>query len=306
VSAVARLAAFGAVLAAVFAVASVAGAALDAGSGIEEEPSHEEDGMEATMSEDHAGGGSHEEAAGALPPGLAVAQDGYRLVIEGTELHPGEAGTLSFRIVDAEDETVTDFDTEHERRMHLIVARSDLSGFQHLHPEQLPNGSWVTDLAVGDAGDYRVYADFAVADESLTLASDVFVPGEFEARPLPAERPLADAGDGYEVESAEGDDGALRFEISRDGKPVREVQPYLGADGHLVVLRQGDGAFLHAHPVGEAGGSGPVEFVVEYPSAGAYRLYLQFKHDGKVRTAEFTRHIGKTAPAAHEEGHGHG
>ena len=86
--------------------------------------------------------------------------------------------------------------------------------------------------------------------------------------------------------------------MSRDGERVEEVQPYLGADGHLVALREGDQAFLHTHPEGEPGGSGPIRFQVEYPTAGRYRLYLQFRHGGKVHTAEFTRIVG-------HEGGGH-
>jgi len=285
----ARLALFGAAIVAVFAVASVAGAALDVGDGVEEQSNaHQEDEMGMTAEAGHADA-EHTETAGAAPPGLAVADGGYRLVLDRDELRAGERGTLAFRIVGADGATVSDFDTEHERRMHLIVVRRDLSNFQHVHPEQLADGSWRIPLTLEEAGDYRVYADFATGGESLTLAADVFVPGEFRPHPLPAERTVADAGHGYEVAISERDDDVLRFTVSRHGEPVEGVQPYLGADGHLVVLRQGDGAFLHAHPLGEAGGSGPIEFMVSYPSAGNYRLFLQFKHDGEVHTAAFTK-----------------
>lgn len=61
------------------------------------------------------------------------------------------------------------------------------------------------------------------------------------------------------------------------------VDPYLGAMGHLVVVRWGDLAFLHVHPVGE-----DIAFSVTYPSAGWYRLFLQYLVQGEVRTASFT------------------
>jgi hypothetical protein len=81
--------------------------------------------------------------------------------------------------------------------------------------------------------------------------------------------------------------------ISRDGRPVSDLQPYLGAYGHLVALRDGDLAYLHVHPDGAPGdgrtAAGPeVAFHAEVPSAGAYRLYLDFRHAGRVHTAEFT------------------
>jgi len=115
-----------------------------------------------------------------------------------------------------------------------------------------------------------------------------------------------DAGDGYEVriDSAEPDAGAatrVAFTVSRNGKAVDGLQPYLGADGHLVVLREGDLAFLHAHPQGEPGGNGPIAFDVDYPSAGAYRMYLQFRHRGEVHTAGFTELVGGASPIAAAE-----
>jgi hypothetical protein len=69
-----------------------------------------------------------------------------------------------------------------------------------------------------------------------------------------------------------------------------DVDPYLGADGHLVVLRQGDLAFLHVHPSGNAGDEA-VAFEATLPTAGRYRMFLQFRHDGRVHTAEFTEEV---------------
>jgi hypothetical protein len=122
----------------------------------------------------------------------------------------------------------------------------------------------------------------------VTLGGDVTVGGRFEPAPLPPVEHSADTGDGYEVELA-GDGADVVFTVTRDGREVADVEPYLGADGHLVALREGDLAFLHTHPAGEPGG--PIEFGVEYPSPGRYRLFLQFKHDGEVRTAAFTREV---------------
>ena len=91
------------------------------------------------------------------------------------------------------------------------------------------------------------------------------------------------------------------FRITRNGRPHEAIEPYLGADGHLVALREHDQAFLHTHPEGEPGGHGPIEFAVEYPSAGRYRLFLQFKDGGAVHTAAFTQVAAAGAEAAHSE-----
>jgi hypothetical protein len=81
----------------------------------------------------------------------------------------------------------------------------------------------------------------------------------------------------------------LSFTVSRGGRTIR-TEPYLGAGGHLVALREGDLAYLHVHPEEH---DDAVSFMTEFPSEGRYRLYLQFKHQGRVHTAEFTQEVAR-------------
>ena len=260
-----RLVFFVAGLGVVFACAAVAGAAIDPE---RTEKTH-------AMSETH--GAIHSLR------GLAVAEDGLRVVVADPELRRGRSERLTFQIVDARGRGVRDFDVEHERRMHLIVVRRDLTGFQHLHPRMAADGTWTTDVRLDEAGSYRLFADFSRAGEPHTLGSDLRVDGAADLRDLPAERPVATA-DGYDVRlDARGT--LLRFTITRDGEPV-QAEPYLGAGGHLVALREGDLAFLHVHPTGEG-----TSFEATFPTTGRYRLFLQFKHAGSVHTATFTREV---------------
>jgi hypothetical protein len=151
---------------------------------------------------------------------------------------------------------------------------------------------------VAEPGQYRIFADFqpAARTEPLTLGVDVPAAGNYQPRPL---RPAARTAtvDGYTVDLTgnlvAGAESTVTLRVSRDGKPVTDLQPYLGAYGHLVALRDGDLAYLHVHPDGTPGdgrtASGPgITFHAEVPSAGSYRLYLDFQHDGQVHTAEFT------------------
>ncbi|MGH8828486.1 MAG: hypothetical protein ACRDVZ_13015, partial [Jiangellaceae bacterium] len=129
----------------------------------------------------------------------------------------------------------------------------------------------------------------------LTLGTDVTVAGEFAPVPLPAAGSSSSV-DGYEV-TLQGtptadSESELAFSVTKDGAPVHDLEPYLGAFGHLVSLRTGDLAYLHTHPAeeahaGEQGGP-DVEFSAEFPTAGTYRLFLDFQHGGSVHTAEFT------------------
>jgi hypothetical protein len=320
VSAGGRLAAFAAIVALAFGAATLAGAALnpDVREASEE---HEEETMDSAAG--HEGGataGAHAQAEGqghadhgGLPGGLAAAQSGYRIAPLTTIFEPDHDARLRFRILTDAGEPVRDYDVTHERRMHVILVRRDFTRFQHLHPRLADDGAWETEADLSEAGTYRLFADFSTGGQPLTLASDLFVRGDFHPAPLPAPARTASAGDGYEVvlrgsEPRTGEPTPLRFDVRRDGKAVGPVEPYLGADGHLVALREHDQAFLHTHPEGEAGGSGPITFEVTYPTPGRYRLYLQFKHEGAVRTAAFTRVVGEVgaAPRAQTGEHPHG
>jgi hypothetical protein len=238
--------------------------------------------------------------------GVTIDEGGLRVELDQPELPQGEKSELSFRILGEDGSAVTDFEVEHEREMHLIVARRDLTGFQHLHPEMADDGTWSTEITLPEAGAYRVFADFNHGGESLTLGQDLAVDGDADYEELPPQETESETSSGYQVGikgegASAGQESELAFHVSRNGEPV-EVEPYLGADGHLVALREGDLAFLHVHPMGGAGGHGEhgaegsepnagIRFMTEFPSEGGYRLFLQFKHQGEVHTAEFTREV---------------
>ena len=277
-----RLAAFAAAVALLSGGAAVAGGAIDP-KGADEEP--------APAHDTHAGDEAMTPTTNAREVrGLAVADEGLRVVVDDSELSLGRSERLSFAIVNAHGEPIRDFEVEHERRMHLIVVRRDLTGFQHLHPELGSDGRWTTDVRLDEAGSYRLFADFSRGGEPYTLAADLRVDGEADLRPLPETQPIARTDSGYEVRlesgaAHAGEEADLRFTITRDGQEVR-VDPYLGANGHLVALRDGDLAFLHVHPQGD-----DVAFAATFPTPGSYRLFLQFKHEGQVHTAAFTQAV---------------
>ncbi|WP_435594547.1 hypothetical protein [Streptomyces panacea] len=142
-------------------------------------------------------------------------------------------------------------------------------------------------------GGAREESAHAAAATNLTLGADLAVSGPYEPAALPPVRATAEV-DGYQVAL----DGALtpgkasdvKLTVSKDGAPVTNLQPYLGAYGHLVALRAGDLAYLHVHPDGRSGAK--VSFGATAPSDGAYRLFFDFRHEGKVRTAAFTVRAG--------------
>ncbi|WP_189547533.1 hypothetical protein [Streptomyces gelaticus] len=298
-----RITAFAAALAATF------GTAYGVGRGVD--PLVTAEGRPAGQHGGHGGGGEGgaKPAADHAPGGLQVFEGGYTLVLETPTVRAGDRTEIRFAVKDDSGRKVTAYQREHGKELHFILASTDLTQYRHLHPVRAADGTWSTPVDLPEAGGYRVFADFtpaAAGAENLTLGADLAVSGAYRPAALPA--PVATAEvDGYRVtlggELRAGQAGELKPSISRNGRPVTDLEPYLGAYGHLVVLRSGDLAYLHVHP--NEGGPGPVvSFTATAPSAGMYRLFLDFKHEGKVRTAAFTVRVAEPGDdgAAHQEG----
>ena len=251
-----RLALFAGVLAVLAAVAALVGRA--SGIDVDDEPA-------ASMAH----------GSDAVPAGLALEQDGYRLVAEREALVAGLPQQFVFRILGPSGRVLRDFDVEHERRLHLIVvARSPNTQFLHLHPRQRADGAWTVPVRLPVNGSYRVFADFTTAGERRTLGIDL---AGYDGPNLAADRISQ-----YDVRLDRRGE-RLEFSVGYAGNPV-ELQPYLGAGGHLVVLREGDLAYVHAHAEEDE-----LAFDVPFPSSGRYRLYLQFKVGGRVETKQLVQ-----------------
>ena len=310
-----RLIAFAAVLGVVFGGAALAGAAIDPTDSDETTSMSQTHGAADHTQDDAAsgagahGGGHAAMAGGATATGLAVSEGGFTLRPERTFFEADQPARFAFRITDAQGRVVrVGYEPTHERELHLIVVRRDTAVFEHVHPRRAADGTWSVDLRLREPGTYRVYADFKVGGQAHTLATDAFVPGDFQPKPLPAPD-MTDEAAGYQVELRAGEPRAgreseLTFAVTRDGQPVEDLQDYLGAKGHLVALREGDLAYLHVHPIegGEAhehaGGTrsteahgNEIKFAATFPTAGRYRLFLQFKTDGEIRTVAYTLEV---------------
>lgn len=321
-----KLAGFGVGLLAVFGAASGIGAAVGPVDGTDRPAAH--DPKHDSAGDAHADMPGMNDAAqdAEIPGGLMVSQDGYTL----HPLDPARAATdnaeVRFRILGPNGRPVRDYEQTHGKDLHLIAVRRDLSGYQHVHPRLDAGGTWTATLDLSRPGEYRLFADSqpAAADEALTLGADLSVSGDYVPQSLPPAQRTARVGD-YTVtldgELVPGEDSKLTLTVRKDGRPVDDLEPYLEAYGHLVALRDGDLAYLHVHPAGSPGDGttppGPrITFYASVPSTGDYRLFLDFKHQGEVRTAEFTAGAGATTAAttgseqnddqAHEDSSGHG
>jgi len=237
--------------------------------------------------------GSGGAAAGGVG-GLAVTTAGLTLVPETGSLRAGRSQPYRFKISAAGGAPVTTFAVVHDKALHFVVVRRDLTGFQHLHPTMAPDGTWSIDLTLAAPGSYRAIADFAAVvggqQMPVTLGVDLTVAGDYRPVALPAPVPQAST-DGFTISYVgtpqTGVTQPLLMTVTGpDGKPAA-LEPYLGAFGHLVVLREGDVGYVHVHPEPQPV-DGAVKFWLAAPGPGRYRMFFDFQVAGQVHTAAFT------------------
>jgi hypothetical protein len=239
--------------------------------------------------------------------GLTARADGFTLALADRTLPAGRA-RLDFRVLTSSGRPLLDYTREHEKDLHLIVVRRDLTGFQHVHPRlDRATGTWSVDVRL-TPGTWRVVADLVPEGwEAITLADDLAVGGRFAPAELPDDDRTAELQ--TDEGTAPGAATVLTTRVELDGEPVTDLEPYLGAFGHLVAIRAGDLGYVHVHP--EEGEPGPeVDFATAFPEPATYRLFLDFQHRGTVRTAAFTVESGGVPSGGgtrtdHEEGEGH-
>jgi len=236
--------------------------------------------------------------------GLSATGSGLSFAPSTTALPAGQPAAFRFQIRAADGAPVTAFEPDQTKLMHFYLIRSDLTGFQHVHPTMAADGTWTANLATASAGSYRAYASFITRisgqDVPLVLSRPVTVPGPAApAMPLPAPS-TATTVDGYTLTVAPGTplmagmSHPLTITVSRNGTPVTDLEPYLDTYAHLTAFHEGDLGFAHLHPTGMVHGNhgGPaLSFEAAPPRSGRWRLFLQFQTAGVLHTAALTLNV---------------
>jgi hypothetical protein len=236
--------------------------------------------------------------------GLSADNGGFTFAPATTRLSAGAPHALGFRILDASGMPTTTFVPDQTKLMHFYLVRSDLTGFQHVHPTMASDGTWSAHLSALTPGSYRAYVAFNAKNASGVTVAEVLsrtltVPGSATARTLPAPS-TSTTIDGYTL-TVHGEVMAamshpLTITVSRNGRPVTTLQPYLQTYAHLTAIHAGDLAFAHLHPQGAAAMSdtgGPtLAFQTMLPESGEWRFFIQFQTGGMLHTAAITLHAG--------------
>jgi hypothetical protein len=193
------------------------------------------------------------------------------------------------------------FESVHERLFHLFVVSRTLDYFAHVHPALRSSGALDVDITVPRAGAYDLIADFVPEGGAPQLVQRAVVTAGFPGPLTRAATPAPDLSDKIDgsirVHLTAPDPRARReqlltFELfdAATGAPVRDVEPYLGANGHLLVVSSDFASVFHSHPVAEVSSPrGPtVVFQALFPAAGTYRMWAQFQRAGRISTVPFT------------------
>lgn len=243
---------------------------------------------------DHGGGGSGG-TTGAQPSAGANDVQAKFTLPAGQPL-PGQNTTLTIKLTDKAGKPIDKLDTVHEKKLHLIVVSKDLSFFNHIHPEYKENGEFAITTLFPAAGDYKVIADFTPTGMGAVNKSQwIAVQGSAPApQPVRPETVWKTETGGKAVtlsfdQLKAGKELTLTFHIkdAQTGKPVTDLQPYLGAVGHVVILSQDAENYLHVHPADEKATGPDAKFMTTFPHAGVYKIWGQFQHGGAVFTVPF-------------------
>jgi hypothetical protein len=215
------------------------------------------------------------------------------LILSMTPEKPRASEVVDMRIMlhDASGKMLKDFEPTHEKKAHLILVREGLDEFAHTHPTVGPSGTMTAKHTFPRGGNYFVFLDHKPSGKpAATSKTKLIIEGE--AAPAPTLTPNVPGtlqGDGLQanvsLRSAADKSQVMSFAVQDEkGKAIVDLQPYLGAMGHLVVLSADGEQYVHAHPLTEKSPDGKVEFEVHFPGPGIYKAWGQFQRDGKVIT----------------------
>ncbi|MFB3139219.1 MAG: heavy metal-binding domain-containing protein [Phycisphaerales bacterium] len=252
-------------------------------------------------------------------------------------IRPNEEVAVEITLKDGDGRVVTKLETIHERPLHLIMVSKDLSWFAHEHPNVQSNGSFSLRFTFPNPGEYVLFHDFT----PLGVGEQI-VPATLRVQGTPpapvalrVDARMTKQVDGYTVtldtggSITVGDEAALTFNVTRNGQPVTNFEPYLGAIGHLVFISEDLEQFVHSHPLGKEHGGGSrhederhgaggddehaehgglvvgssssvLTFHARFPEAGLYKGWAEFQHQGRIVTVPF---VVEVQPSAHEDEH---
>jgi hypothetical protein len=249
-----------------------------------------------------------------LVPGSPITMPDFTLHVETTPrvLRAGQPTSFRFSVHHPlTGEQAKHFAIMHDKLFHLFVVSRDMEDFAHVHPDPQPDGSFTIRHTLPRPGHYVLFSDFLALGGGAQVTTTPLVTAGVTAdilssqAKLTPDMPWVRTADGVKVEIAnqqseflggEEIDIIFRFTDQASGAPVTDLQRYLGAFGHLLILSEDMTEYVHAHPREETqpdpsapqAGGPEVLFDALLPKPGRYKAWLQFQRQDVLSTVSFT------------------
>lgn len=252
---------------------------------------HQESSKQEEGGHSHGGSNSHGSGSGHADDAAAA-----KAVWSVENAQSGQETLIRIKLQDEAGKPIDKLDITHEKLLHLIVVSKDLSYFNHIHPEYNGDGEFTIANNFPSGGEYKLIADFVPTGGSKTTLTEwIEIGGDgAEAVPLTRTETHSVIVDGVEVtlendHPEAGKDFELNFRLAdADTKePITDLEQYLGAVGHVVILSENTEDYLHVHPVDEQSKGPEAKFMTSFPNSGIYKIWGQFQRDGQVITVPF-------------------
>ena len=257
---------------------------------------HEGHNMEDSKTHDageqhhHGGYSGHSDAE----PANAIA----KLTVP-SNIAPKTPVPLVIEVQNKEGKSIADFDKFQEQLMHLIVVSDNLQYFNHIHPTYKGNGRFEVQTDFPDSGGYTLFSDYKPAKNAEQVSVlKMQVPGQALARSkvdMATTKTLGNtkanlAFSQPQIKAGQGVNLIFNLQDASSNQPLKDLQPYLGERGHLVILKQSSpltkADYNHAHALKDTP-AGEVHFMTSFPQPGKYKLWGQFNRNGQIVTADF-------------------
>ena len=212
---------------------------------------------------------------------------------------PNQPVPLVINIQDSTGKPISDFELFQEKLMHLIVVSDDLEFFSHIHPEYKNQGEFDIETSFSKPGNYTLFSDYKPTGDTERVSLMQLAVAGTKATPVSIDENLTKSFGTTKVslsmdkEQLKANESVtLMFDLkdTSDNSSIKDLQPYLGRTGHLVIVKQSDllteADYIHAHAT-EGTPVGQVYFMTQFPQPGKYKLWGQFNRNGEIVTAEF-------------------
>lgn len=220
-------------------------------------------------------------------------------LIAPKNIAPNKPVFLVINLQDLSGKSITKFDTFQEKLMHLIAVSDDLQFFSHLHPNYKENGRFEVEVTFPTSGKYTLFSDYKPASQKEEVSVlKTQVPGSIPSTSpinLNTTKIFADTKANLMLSQPTlkaGQEVTLTFDLKQtsNNQPITDLEPYLGEQGHLVILKQSSpltkADYIHAHAMKD-NPVGKVSFMTSFPTSGKYKLWGQFNRNGKIIIADF-------------------